>query len=213
MSEENKKPEINVPAKSKPLRLVPLHMMRSRENFWKLAVVVLLLVVSYFNYSYYQATSKREKLIITRSQSLRAMESENFELVALTDEQAQELLDFFANNKSGAAPMLRDDSEMFSLKIFIPFLNKYEIDVQVNAGIMTVNGNVTADKVVKKKKAAVENIITHHFTYTIPLPANADLKKIKMDKTANVLTVTIPKKVAKPAAKAAAKPAAKPKAN
>jgi HSP20 family molecular chaperone IbpA len=215
MSEENKNAESNVSTQPKPLRLVPLHLMRSRENFWKLAVVVLLLVVSWFNIQMYYANQKKAQMIIKHSQPLKALDSENPELMGLADEQANELREFFAANERGAAPMLNETPEKITLRIFVPFLNKYELDAEENSGRLTINGSAAIDKKAKTSKSAVETQVSHNFAYSIPLPADAELKKLKMDRTANVLTVTIPRKnvqaKASPEVKPTEKTEAKPK--
>ena len=124
MADENKNTEPGSTPSRKPLRLVPLHMIRSRENFWKLAVVVLLLVVSYFNYSYYQKTNKKAKIIIANSQALQTMDSGDQDLYDKTLIQAEELLHYFNANPAGAAPSVSNTPEACTLKIFVPGLDK-----------------------------------------------------------------------------------------
>lgn len=196
MAEENKNSETGGNPAHKPLRLVPLHMIRSRENFWKLAVVVLLLVVSYFNYSFYEKTNEKAKIIVARGESLQAMDSGDQELYDNTLMQAEELMQFFNTNPVGAAPSVIDTPESCTLKIFVPGLNKYKTEILVKDGIMKVDGSVTTEKDEKSKSDKSEAIMSHSFAYTMKLPKDAVADKIKPEKSANVITIVIPKKAA-----------------
>mgnify|MGYP001264017167 CR=1 FL=1 len=194
MAEENKNSETGSTPPHKPLRLVPLHMIRSRENFWKLAVVVLLLVVSYFNYSYYQKTSEKAKIIVARGDSLQAMDSGDLELYDKTLMQAAELMRFFNANPVGAAPSIVDTPESCTFKFFIPNLNQYKTEILVKDGMMKLDGSAISEKDNKSKDGKSETMISHSFAYTLKLPDEALVDKIKLDKSANVMTVVIPKK-------------------
>jgi HSP20 family protein len=90
-------------------------------------------------------------------------------------------------NASLSSATMREHEDGFVLNVLVPGLNKKDLNLQIDGSTLTISSNVS----VHSKKMLSSGLCD--FSYSFPLPLNADADRITAKCRDGLLTVQIPK--------------------
>lgn len=88
----------------------------------------------------------------------------------------------------------KDTAEGYVITFNMSGLDKDKVDVQINDHSITVKGEQTLQNQQQNPNGYFQSQSYGSFMKTVPLPEDADVTKIKTEKTGDKLVITMPKK-------------------
>ena len=89
---------------------------------------------------------------------------------------------------------IQETDEGYQIKFDLKGLDQEKVDIDINEHSITVKGEHSAKDTEESENSFFSSQSYGSFMKTIPLPIDADTKKVKTEKEGNSLVIKLPKK-------------------